>query len=89
MPQLIKDFQDHPRSVGETYLQHWWSAMGFALALARSALACLLHAFIPGLCKTTASESVQELHQRMVTHRHREHRGAAGRPSAGGRRATA
>jgi hypothetical protein len=88
MPQLIKDFQEHPRSVGETYLQHWWSAMGFALALARSALACLVHAFVPGLCKTTASESVQELHRRMVTHRHREHREPSTRqPATGGRAA--
>jgi hypothetical protein len=72
--QLIRDFHEHPHSVGETYLQHWCSAMGFALSLVRSALACALHAFVPGLCKTTASETVTALHRRMVTHRHRQAR---------------
>jgi len=71
MSQLIKDFHDHPQSVGETYAQHWWSAMSFAASLAGCALACAVHAFVPGLCKTTASRSVTELHDRMVTHRHR------------------
>jgi hypothetical protein len=72
MPQLFKDFHDHPDSVGETYVQHWRSAMGFALALSLSALACSVHAFVPGLCKSSASRTVSDLHQRMVTHRHRQ-----------------
>ncbi len=72
MQRMIKDFHDHPESVGETYGQHWCSAMGFALALSRSALACMLHAFVPGLCKTTASSTVRDLHRRMVSHRHRQ-----------------
>jgi hypothetical protein len=71
MQQLLKDFQDHPQSVGETYGQHWWSAMGFSLRLMGCALACALHAFVPGLCKSTASRAITRLHQRMVTHRHR------------------
>jgi hypothetical protein len=69
---MIQDFHDHPESVGETYGQHWCSAMGFALALSRSALACMVHAFVPGLCKTTASSTVSDLHRRMVSHRHRQ-----------------
>lgn len=79
MEQFFKDFVDHPHSVGETYLQHWCSAMRFSLLLAGCALACLVHAFLPGLCKTTASRSVTRLHDRMVTHRHRRH-AAAGYP---------
>jgi hypothetical protein len=69
MPQLLKDFHDHPQSVGENYLQHWCSAMSFAAALLICAVACMVHAFVPGLCKTTASRSVCELYRRMVTHR--------------------
>jgi hypothetical protein len=79
MSQLLKDFQDHPHSVGETYGQHWWSAMSFSLRLTLCALACAVHAFVPGLCKTTASRAVTQLHQRMVTHRHRQGADAAGR----------
>ncbi|MFU8816197.1 MAG: DUF6356 family protein [Pseudomonadales bacterium] len=74
MSQLLKDFHQHPQSVGETYGQHWYSAMGFAFHLFWCALACMVHAFVPGLCKTTASRSVSELHARMVTHRHRQNR---------------
>lgn len=69
MPQLLRDFYEHPHSVGESYGQHWCKAMSFALALFASALACLLHAFVPGLCKRTASRTVTELHERMVTRR--------------------
>jgi hypothetical protein len=76
MSQLIRDFREHPHSVGETYLQHWCSAMGFATTLIGVALACVLHAFVPGLCKGTASRSVSELHRRMVTHRDRARRPA-------------
>lgn len=71
MPQLLRDFREHPHSVGETYPQHWWTAMAFASTMLRCAVACAVHAFVPGLCKTTASRSVDELHQRMVRHRHR------------------
>lgn len=71
MHQLIKDFQEHPQSVGETYLEHWWVAMSFALTLLASSLACMVHAFVPGLCKCTASRTVTELHRRMVTQRDR------------------
>lgn len=74
MSQLIRDFREHPRSVGETYLQHWCSAMSFATTMICVALACLLHAFVPGLCKGTASRTVSDLHRRMVTHRDRQHR---------------
>jgi hypothetical protein len=72
MAQILKDFHDHPESVGETYGEHWCTAMGFALALTRSALACTVHAFIPGLCKSSASSNVSDLYRRMVTHRHRQ-----------------
>lgn len=71
MPQLLKDFHEHPRSVGETYGQHWCKAMGFALALFASALACMVHAFVPGICKSTASRAIGNLYGRMVTHRDR------------------
>ena len=34
-------------------------------------LVCLVHAFIPGVCCTKASEMIGELHDRMVTNRRR------------------
>jgi hypothetical protein len=71
MQQFLKDFHAHPESVGETYGQHWCSAMRFALALAGAALACAVHAIVPALFKQTASRTITCLHQRMVTQRHR------------------
>jgi hypothetical protein len=81
MNTLIRDFRDHPESVGETYGQHWRSAMRFAFALLGAALVCAIHAFVPGLFKQTASRSIARLYQRMVTHRHR---GAADGAAAAG-----
>lgn len=78
MSQLVKDFVDHPRSVGETYGEHWMSAMGFAVTMLGLAMACAVHAFVPGMFKTTASRTVTELHRRMVTQRdRRQHTGDA------------
>lgn len=59
-------FLVHPQSVGETYLQHQRMAFSFAGVLFLAALACLLHALIPGLCERTASSRIEDLHQRML-----------------------
>ena len=48
-------FLEHPAAVGETYWQHWAQAVFVAGHMAVGAGAALLHAFIPGLCQTTAS----------------------------------
>ncbi len=62
-------FTDHPRSVGETYPEHARQATRFALRLLGSGLACLVHALVPALCRTTASDAVERLHRDMVTER--------------------
>ncbi|RFB01445.1 DUF6356 family protein [Parvularcula marina] len=67
-----KLFREHPATVGESYTEHLRQALGFSLSLLFAGLACLVHAFIPGLCKTTGSQKIRELHERMVTHRHEQ-----------------
>jgi Family of unknown function (DUF6356) len=62
-------FLDHPRSVGESYLEHQRHAFGFGVALLGAALACLVHALVPGLFVRTGSEAITRLHDRMVVHR--------------------
>jgi hypothetical protein len=62
-------FTDHPRSVGESYLEHMWVALSFAGALGAATLAALVHAVFPFLCKRTASETIVRLHQRMTRRR--------------------
>ena len=71
MTQLIRDFHEHPQSVGETYAGHWLVAMSFALSLLACALVCTVHAFVPGLFKHTASRAIGRLHERMVRQRRR------------------
>lgn len=75
MSQFLKDFRDHPESVGENYGQHWCSAMGFAATMFLCALACAVHAFLPGAFKTTASARITQLYERMVSKRHRHSSG--------------
>lgn len=58
-------FLDHPRSVEESYLAHARVALWFAGRLFLAGGAALVHAVIPGLCKTTARRLIGEMQQRM------------------------
>jgi hypothetical protein len=59
-------FTDHPAMVGETYPEHMRTALGFAGPLARATAGALVHAFLPFLCTTTASDTVKGLYARMT-----------------------
>lgn len=74
---MFKAFTQHPETVGETYFQHLGSAWGFAATMLVGAAACLLHGLFPFAFKTAGSQRIRDLHDRMVTHRHR-------RPPVGG-----
>ena len=64
-------FISHPQSVGEGYFEHQRVAFSFAGTLLLAGCACLLHAFVPGLCERTASKRIEILHDRMVASRRR------------------
>lgn len=64
-----KLFCDHPASVQETYVQHFWHAMSFSMKLFKAAFACFVHGLVPGLCIKTGSRAITELHQSMVVFR--------------------
>jgi hypothetical protein len=83
----MKLFTEHPASVGESYGQHFASALSFSLAMLGAGLACLVHAIFPFWCVTTGSDTVRRLHARMVTHRHRDpalHASGDGSPDRNG-----
>lgn len=65
-------FTEHPRSVGETYLEHMGMAGGFGGRLLVAGLACLVHAVLPFLFTKTGSRAITELHDRMVANRVRK-----------------
>ncbi len=68
---LQRWFTEHPRSIGETYLEHAAFAVGFGAAMLRGSLACFVHALFPALCTTTGSRAVARLHDRMILSRTR------------------
>ncbi len=67
--RIAKLFTDHPASVEETYFGHMAFAGWFASRLFAAAGAALVHAFLPFLFETTASQIIRELYER--THNRR------------------
>lgn len=66
---IDKLFLEHPRSVGESYGRHMRQALSFAGHLALAAMACLVHAVLPALFRTSASRRISVLYDRMLRHR--------------------
>jgi hypothetical protein len=64
-------FLVHPRSVGESYAEHFAMAARFGAALIAAGIACLVHAVVPALCTSTASREVARLHDVLVVSRSR------------------
>ncbi len=64
-------FTAHPAAVNEGYWQHLGNAMGFGFRMIWGGIVCLIHALIPGVFCTKASEMIGELHERMITNRRR------------------
>jgi hypothetical protein len=68
---LERWFVEHPRSVGETYVEHLKVAASFGASMIVGGLACFVHALLPNLFRTKASRTVASLHERMVVSRTR------------------
>lgn len=52
-------FVEHPREVGESYLEHMAASGRFGLKLLRLAGCAFVHALVPGLFKTTVSDEIR------------------------------
>ena len=68
---MLDFFHKHPRSVGETYGEHFAVASGFGARMVLGGLACLVHAVVPAWFEHTASRTIATLYTRMVTNRRR------------------
>ncbi|MGX7951306.1 DUF6356 family protein [Tsuneonella sp. HG249] len=66
---LRRLFVDHPRSVDETYFQHFAVASRFGVTMIRGGLSALVHAAVPGWCVTTGSDTIKRLNKIMVEQR--------------------
>jgi len=69
MSRIGKAFTAHPATVGESYLEHMHSALGFSGSMVRAAVCCSVHAFLPFLFQKTGSRAIEDLHRRMVLQR--------------------
>lgn len=56
-----KLFLEHPREVGETYGEHAAAASRYGWRLLQASACAYIHALIPGLHKTTASDRVRAM----------------------------
>lgn len=64
-----KLFTEHPRTVGESYLEHMRASWGVALQLISAGVKCIVHGLVPGLCKTAGSDAILTLHREIAPRR--------------------
>ena len=62
-------FLSHPRTVGESYGEHFGVASKFGLTMIRGGVCALLHALVPAWCVTTGSDTIRRLNKIMVEQR--------------------
>lgn len=62
---LDRIFLSHPRSVGETYVQHAATAFSFGTAMIGGGIACIVHGVVPAWFTRTGSNIVKGLYGRM------------------------
>lgn len=62
-------FLAHPRDVGESYRQHAAIAASFGAKMVLAGAKCLIHAVIPSVFPTAASDQVRSLHRELDARR--------------------
>jgi hypothetical protein len=62
-------FLDHPHRVNENFFEHMCFALTFSGRLFKAAAAAFLHALVPALCETTASQAIMEMHAEIAARR--------------------
>ena len=63
---ILRWFAEHPRSVGESYAQHFRAAARFGVTMVSGGVACLAHALVPALFERTGSRTVKRLYSEMA-----------------------
>jgi hypothetical protein len=60
---LVSSSRTHLASVGESYVEHFRFAVAVGALMVAAGLACILHAFVPGVCRNTASRTLAGLNR--------------------------
>ena len=66
---LDRWFLAHPRSIGTTYFGHMLGALAIGGRMFATSIACLIHAFVPGLFERAATGTVTELDREFTSRR--------------------
>jgi len=68
MSNLIERwFTAHPRSVGESYSEHFGVAFGVGVKMMTGGFACFVHALFPALFQRTGSSTIKGLYAEIVS----------------------
>jgi Family of unknown function (DUF6356) len=62
-------FLDHPKTVGESYWEHFGVATRFGRTMIMGGIRAVLHGFFPNIFKTSGSDTVRRLHAVLVEKR--------------------
>lgn len=65
MRSIIRAFQHHPSTVGESYIGHLRTAFRISGVMVFAGAACFIHGVFPFLFKGTASQMMMRLQSRM------------------------
>lgn len=68
---LKKRFQEHPHSVGETYLMHLWFAFLNGSRIAAIGVCLWIHGIFPFLFRDVASTEMKKLSDILVKRKHK------------------
>tara|TARA_R110002110_G_scaffold152232_2_gene344938 strand:+ start:657 stop:917 length:261 start_codon:yes stop_codon:yes gene_type:complete len=63
--KIKEDFNKHPESIGETYLEHMWCCFKTSGMLTSISLVLLIHGVFPFLFTETGSSLIKDLHDTM------------------------
>jgi hypothetical protein len=66
---MLKASQAHLADCGESYVAHLSAALRISWTLAGAALACAVHAFVPGMFTRTASARVEQVREGILARR--------------------
>lgn len=62
---LARSCREHPKSVGQSYWEHFRFSSSFSARLLLAASTAFIHALIPGAFETTTSKAIDKLHERI------------------------
>ncbi len=60
-------FLSHPKSVGESYGEHFGVASRFGASMVTGGIACIVHAVVPAWFERTGSKTVKRLYAEMAS----------------------